>query len=71
MKAMAEYAAVNRRALAGRRRTLVTPEGIDLQLSLADAGQRAGAFLLDLIIMLGALILLTVAVGAAAGLTLR
>lgn len=57
---MAEYAAVNRRALTGRRRTLVTPEGIDLQLSLADAGQRIGAFVLDLLIMLAALILLTV-----------
>ena len=55
---MVEYAAVNRRALSGRRRTLITPEGIDLQLSLADAGQRIGAFLLDLLIMVGALILL-------------
>lgn len=55
---MVEYAAVNRRALAGRRRTLITPEGIDLQLNLADAGQRIGAFLLDLLIMVGALILL-------------
>lgn len=57
---MAEYAAVNRRALAGKRRTLVTPEGVDLQLSLADGGQRVGAFLLDLLIMVGILILLTV-----------
>jgi uncharacterized RDD family membrane protein YckC len=57
---VAEYAAVNRRALAGKRRTLVTPEGIDLQLSLADGGQRVGAFLLDLLIMIGILILLTI-----------
>jgi uncharacterized RDD family membrane protein YckC len=57
---MAEYAAVNRRALTGKRRTLVTPEGIDLQLSLADGGQRVGAFLVDLMIMVGALIVLTV-----------
>ena len=56
---MAEYAAVNRRALTGQRRTLVTPEGIDLQLSLADGGQRLGAFLIDLMIMLGALIAVT------------
>ena len=58
---MAEYAAVNRRALTGQRRTLVTPEGVDLQLTLAAAGQRCGAFMLDLIIMLGALILLSLA----------
>jgi uncharacterized RDD family membrane protein YckC len=57
---MAEYAAVNRRALSGKRRTLVTPEGIDLQLSLADGGQRIGAFLLDLLIMFGALLVLTI-----------
>lgn len=56
---MAEYAAVNRRYLSGRRRTLVTPEGVDLQLSLADGGQRVGAFLLDLLIMLVALIALS------------
>ena len=58
---MAEYAAVNRRALTGKRRTLVTPEGVDLQLSLADGGQRVGAFLLDLLIMVGILVLLTIA----------
>ncbi len=57
---MAEYAAVNRRAVAGKRRTLITPEGIDLQLSLADGGQRVGAFLLDLLIMVGILVLLTI-----------
>jgi uncharacterized RDD family membrane protein YckC len=57
---MPEYAAVNRRALAGKRRTLITPEGIDLQLSLADGGQRVGAFLLDLMIMFGALLALTI-----------
>ncbi|MDQ8757730.1 RDD family protein [Sphingosinicella sp. LHD-64] len=48
---MAEFAAVNRRALTGRRRTLVTPEGVDLSLSLGEFGQRAGAFLIDLIVM--------------------
>ena len=65
---MAEYAAVNRRYLGGKRRTLVTPEGVDLQLSLADGGQRVGAFLLDLLIMLGILVALTIAcvVGALA-----
>src|SRR5688572_33116762 len=61
---MPDYAAVNRQALgAGKRRTLITPEGVDLQLSLADGGQRVGAFLLDLTIMVVALILLTLFVG--------
>jgi uncharacterized RDD family membrane protein YckC len=58
---MAEHAAVARRFIHGRRRTLVTPEGVDLQLSLAEAGQRLGAFLLDLMIMAGALLLVTIA----------
>ena len=57
---MAEHAALNRRFLAGRRRTLITPEGVDLQLSLADGGQRFGAFALDLVIMVVTLILLTI-----------
>src|SRR3712207_6623692 len=49
---MADYAA---RALAEEtriRRTLVTPEGVDLSLKLADAGQRVSAFLLDLLFMI-------------------
>lgn len=57
---MAEFAAVNRRALAGRRRTLVTPEGVDLSLNLAEFGQRAGAFLLDLLIMVVTLIVFSI-----------
>lgn len=56
---MPEMAAINRRALGGERRTLVTPEGVDLQLSLATIGQRIGAFMIDLLIMLGILIGLT------------
>ncbi|MGZ8346913.1 MAG: RDD family protein [Allosphingosinicella sp.] len=60
---MADYAAVNRRYLSGKRRTLITPEGVDLQLSLADGGQRVGAFFLDLVIMVGALLLLTFTAG--------
>lgn len=58
---MAEHAAVNRRALTGRRRSLVTPEGVDLSLNLAEMGQRAGAFLLDWVIIIGTLIVLTIA----------
>jgi len=52
------------------QRRLITPEGIDLRLTLASAGERASAFLLDLTIMAAALIALTVlafTLGLAAG----
>lgn len=60
---MAEFAAVARRAFDGRRRSLITPEGVDLHLSLADFGQRVGAFLVDLMIMVGILIGVTIGAG--------
>jgi len=41
------------------RRRFVTPEGVDLQLELGTAGARAGAFLIDGLIMLGILIAVT------------
>lgn len=41
---------------AERKRSLVTPEGVDLSLKLADAGQRIGAFLIDLLAMAGLLL---------------
>jgi uncharacterized RDD family membrane protein YckC len=40
----------------GQARSLVTPEGVDLKLRLGDAGERAGALMIDLGIMLGVLI---------------
>lgn len=43
-------------------RVFVTPEGIDLRLNIASAGQRAGAFLLDAAIIIGVLIAFTVAI---------
>ena len=49
--ALSEPVAVNR-----AERTLITPEGVDLRLKIADAGQRASAFLLDLAIIVGVLI---------------
>lgn len=55
---MAEFAAVNRTAIGRERRHLVTPEGVDLSLSLADIGQRAGAFLLDWVIIIIAMVAL-------------
>jgi uncharacterized RDD family membrane protein YckC len=44
--------------LRSLRRAFVTPEGVDLQLELGSAGSRAGAFLIDFILM--NLILITV-----------
>ena len=41
-------------------RRLITPEGVDLRLTLGSAGERASAFLLDVLIMLAALIVLSV-----------
>ena len=35
----------------GRVREVVTPEGVPLRFTLADAGERAGAFLIDLVIL--------------------
>ena len=48
--------ALHHREEAKKRRSLVTPEGVDLSLKLADIGQRVGAFVIDLLIMVGLLI---------------
>jgi len=48
-------------------RTLVTPEGVALRLRIGDAGQRAGAFLIDGVIILIAMILILLLALAAAG----
>jgi uncharacterized RDD family membrane protein YckC len=45
------------------RRRFITPEGVDLNIELGTAGARAGAFLLDGIMMLGVLILASIAIG--------
>jgi uncharacterized RDD family membrane protein YckC len=42
-----------------RVRELITPEGIDLQLKLAEASERATAFLIDVAIIIGVLIGMT------------
>jgi uncharacterized RDD family membrane protein YckC len=49
------------------RRTFVTPEGVDLRLELASAGSRAGAFLIDAIVMLLLLTVVTIAMLFMAG----
>ncbi|CAN5333777.1 RDD family protein [soil metagenome] len=43
-----------------RVRQLITPEGVDLRLELAEVSERASAFLLDLAIMVGILILASI-----------
>ena len=49
----------NSRSSHSLQRKLITPEGIDLQIKLAESGERVGAFFLDLSIMAGTLIALT------------
>jgi len=41
------------------QRTLITPEGVDLRLRIADGGQRATAFFVDILIMVGLLVALS------------
>jgi uncharacterized RDD family membrane protein YckC len=41
------------------KRDFITPEGVDLKLELGSAGSRAGAFMIDIILMLVVLIALT------------
>jgi uncharacterized RDD family membrane protein YckC len=45
-------------------REFITPEGIDLRLTLGDAGERVSAFFLDVLFILGALIVMTLVVVA-------
>ena len=42
----------------GRVREVVTPEGVPLRFTLADAGERAGAFLIDLVFLMSSTIVL-------------
>lgn len=59
---MAEPAGILPVPPAAMRRRLVTPEGVDLGLSLATAGQRMTAFMLDGLLMLTSLIVMTLIV---------
>lgn len=54
-------AAARRTALATAR-SLITPEGVDLQIKLADAGTRAAAFLLDVVFIVTGAIVVTIIV---------
>ena len=47
----------------GLRRSFITPEGVDLKLELASAGARAGAFLIDAMIIIGVLVVVSIILG--------
>ncbi|RVC42132.1 RDD family protein, partial [Mesorhizobium sp. M4B.F.Ca.ET.088.02.2.1] len=49
-----------RRATLAPTRPLITPEGVDLRIRLADAGTRAAAFVLDVVIITTAAIVITI-----------
>jgi uncharacterized RDD family membrane protein YckC len=57
----------SRRLLPGNERALMTPEGVQLTLEVAQVGQRLWAFLIDLVIIALALAVLTGAVIVVAG----
>src|SRR5262245_47095200 len=42
------------------RRTFVTPEGVDLRLELGSASARAGAFMIDAVMLITILVVLTI-----------
>ncbi len=52
-----------RNVVTALRRRFITPEGVDLNIELGTASARAGAFLLDGVMMLGVLILASIAIG--------
>ncbi|MES0034937.1 RDD family protein [Mesorhizobium sp. M0046] len=52
--------AIGRRAAFAAIRPLITPEGVDLRIKLADAGTRASAFLLDIVFIAVAAIVITI-----------
>ncbi|MGZ9099834.1 MAG: RDD family protein [Brevundimonas sp.] len=50
-----------------RQRTLVTPEGIDLRLEIASVGQRLGALIIDLLIIIGVIVAFSISAGLVLG----
>ena len=51
-----------RKAPLSLRRSFVTPEGVDLRIELGSAGERAGAFVIDVLAILVLLIVATIAI---------
>ena len=60
------YAAAHRALERKTRRSLVTPEGVDLSLRIADFGQRFAALLLDLLFMVTTLVIATILIAVLA-----
>jgi uncharacterized RDD family membrane protein YckC len=52
--------AIARRAAFAPTRPLITPEGVDLRVRLADAGTRASAFLLDVVFITAAAVSISI-----------
>jgi uncharacterized RDD family membrane protein YckC len=50
-------------AMPGLKRSFITPEGVDLRLELGSAGARAGAFLIDAMIIVTILVIASIALG--------
>lgn len=55
------------RVADARARQVVTPEGVELGFTLAGAGERASAFVLDTVFMLAGVIALAIVIGLAGG----
>jgi len=55
-----------RRAIDEGWREFVTPEGVDLRLKIGSYGERCGAFILDALIIVGALVAMTLLLAAVA-----
>jgi uncharacterized RDD family membrane protein YckC len=64
---MSAAPASDRTARSDRRRTMITPEGIVLPLTLASRGARAGALILDLTFVFIAIVVTTIALISIAG----
>ncbi len=52
---------VSARAEAALRRSLITPEGVDLNLRIGDAGQRIGAFVIDWTMQIAVIVIFWIA----------
>ncbi len=61
--AVASY--VSRGGEAVRRREIITPEGIPIQFTLASVGERATALIIDILIIVGVILGLTLVLGLA------
>ena len=54
--------ATSARSVRSLKRSFITPEGVDLKLELGSAGSRAGAFIIDMLLMLVTLVVMTLVI---------